>query len=88
MTNTSVTNYKLSAEIMLQVELDAWRNGEKQWNVSNQHDEYVIESALDNLDSLNDSEWEWWANSNADIMSLAHALSAYQGPELDRAWID
>jgi len=84
----NATNYKVQAETMMQIELEAWANGEKTWTVSNQFDESVLESAIANMDRMNDAQWAWWANSDANIMSLAHELSQFDAPEIDAVWID
>ena len=84
----NVANFKAQTAANLQTEIARWEAGEKQWNVSNQFDESVLESALENLDKMSDDQWEWWANTNAPIMALAHALSAFEVDSLDSAWVD
>lgn len=92
----SIVNIKLATEIKLQIELEAWKNGEKKWNVSNQFNESVLESALKNFDTAFDSLVEKWQKEGSTVetmqtigvMDWAHALSEFQAPEIDSAWID
>ena len=85
----SITNFKTATEIKLQIELEKWQNGEIQWCMNNQHDQYVIESALGNIESMPDDKWEWWIGAlHSSIMDIAHDLSSFDAPEIDSAWID
>lgn len=84
----SLVNFKSRVHGMMLIELEAWQKCEKDWNMGNQFDESVLESALQNFDKMSDEDWSWWKNADQDIMGIAHALSAFEAPELDSAWID
>lgn len=92
----SIANLKLATEIKLQIELEAWKNGEKKWNVSNQFNESVLESALKNFDTAFDSLVEKWQKEGSTVetmqtigvMDWAHCLAEFEAPEIDSAWID
>lgn len=93
----NITNLKLATEIKLQIELDAWRNGEKKWNVSNQFSESVLESALENYNEAFDVLVDKWLNDGSStieslytigVMDWAHCLSEFQAPEMDPEWVD
>lgn len=86
------TNLKTSIQIKMEIELEAWRNGEKQWNVSNQFSESVLESALENFHNI-DALIEQWEKQGTNlqavsVMDWAYALSEFQPSDLDSAWID
>lgn len=92
----SVTNFKLIAQTLISDHLAKIESGEIHLNVSNQHDYYVCESALDVLsnDEYNeDVKRVVILFQNADMskvgpMSLAFSLSKFQPEALDSAWID
>lgn len=84
----SITNFKTATLIKLEAELEAWKKGEKAWTVSNQFDESVIESALQNIDKLTEIDWQEWMTSNADLMTLATAISEFEAPELSEEITD
>lgn len=92
----SIVNLKLAVETKLHIELEAWLKCEKQWNVSNQFDEIVLESALENFDTAFDALIEKWQKEGStvetmqtiSVMDWAHCLSEFQAPEMDSAWID
>lgn len=93
----SIVNLKLATEIKLQIELEAWKSGEKKWNVSNQFSETVLESALENYSEAFDALLEKWLNDGSStpeslqtigVMDWAHCLSEFEPPEMDSAWID
>lgn len=93
----NITNLKLAVETKLHIELEAWLRCEKEWNVSNQFDESVLESALENFDAAFDTLVEKWLNDGSStveslftiaVMDWAHCLSEFEPPEMDSAWID
>ena len=93
----SIVNLKLATEIKLQIELEAWKNGEKKWNVSNQFNESVLESALENFSAAFDAKVEEWLKDGSStpeslqtigVMDWAHCLAEFEAPEIDSAWID
>jgi len=92
----SIVNLKLAVETKLHIELEAWLNCEKKWNVSNQFDEIVLESALENFDTAFDSLAEKWQKEGStvetmqsiSVMDWAHCLSEFEAPEIDSVWID
>lgn len=92
----SIVNLKLAVETKLHIELEAWLKCEKHWNVSNQFDEIVLESALENFDTAFDALVEKWQKEGSTVetmqtigvMDWAHCLSEFQAPEMDSAWID
>ena len=93
----SIVNLKLATEIKLQIELEAWQNGDKKWNVSNQFNESVLESALENYSEAFDALVDKWLKDGSStpeslqtigVMDWAHNLAEFEAPEIDRAWID
>ena len=92
----SITNLKLAVEIKLQIELQAWKNGDKKWNVSNQFNESVLESTLENFSEAFDVLVEKWQKEGSTVetmqtiavMDWAFCLSEFQPSEIDSAWID
>lgn len=92
----SITNLKLATEIKLQIELEAWRAYERKWNVSNQFNESVLESALENFDKAFDAQVGKWMKEGSTVetmqsigvMDWAFCLSEFQPSEIDSAWID
>lgn len=93
----NITNLKLATEIKLQIELEAWQNGDKKWNVSNQFNESVLQSALENFDTAFDALVDKWLNDGSStvetmqtisVMDWAFSLSEFQPDEIDSAWID
>jgi len=92
----SIVNLKLAVETKLQIELEAWQNGDKKWNVSNQFNESVLESALENFDTAFDALVDKWQKEGSTVetmqtiavMDWAFNLSEFQPSEIDSAWID
>lgn len=93
----SIVNLKLATEIKLQIELEAWQNGDKKWNVSNQFNESVLESALENYSEAFDALVDKWLKDGSStpeslqtigIMDWAHCLSEFEAPEIDSVWVD
>jgi hypothetical protein len=84
----SLTNFKAQVSTLIEIELEEWRDGKKEWNVSNQFDESVLESALDSLDGGIDKAFDLYGNSNYKIMDIAHFLSSFKAPELDGCWVN
>lgn len=83
----SLTNFKTAMFATLIAELEAWQNGEKQWNVANQFDETVLESAIENFDNLPEEKWQWFANADyVTVMSIAHEISTFEVEPLADAW--
>jgi hypothetical protein len=92
----SITNLKLATEVKLQIELETWQNGDKKWNVSNQFNESVLKSALENFSEAFDALVDKWLKEGSTVetmqtigvMDWAHCLSEFQAPEIDSAWVD
>lgn len=92
----NLTNLKLATEIKLHIELEAWLNCEKKWNVSNQFDEVVLESALEDYDTKFDSLVDKWQKEGSTVetmqtiavMDWAFNLSEFEPQEIDSAWVD
>ncbi len=84
----NLTNYKITAQIMIELELEAWKKGDKKWTVSNQFDESVLESALENIDKGIEDAFKYFNGRTLPIMALAHRLADFEAPEIDSAWID
>ena len=92
----SIINLKLAVETKLHIELEAWLECVKVWNVSNQFDEAVLELSLENFDTAFDSLVEKWQKEGSTVetmrtigvMDWAHCLSEFEAPEIDSAWID
>ena len=83
--------FRVQVTDLLQAELVKYAAGKIQWNVSNQHNEYIIESALKNLDNGDNSTLtECYVVFNAelplDIMSLAHTASTLEIEPLAAGW--
>lgn len=88
--NMNNTNFKTQTQTLIQIELDAWSTGEKTFNMSNQFDESILESALENTDneSAMSEAFEMYSNGNYCTMTIAHFLSAFEAPEIAGAWIN
>lgn len=88
----SVATLKASIEVSLKEELNLWETGQRRWNVSNQHDRYVLKSAIETLsDDVVVKLVEKRGTidfSRYSVMDLAHSLSEFEAPEIDSAWID
>lgn len=89
----SLINLKLAVEIKLQIELEAWQTGQRKWNVSNQFNESVLESALEVFEDAFMTLAEKWQKEGANldgigVMDWAYALSEFQPTEIDSVWID
>ena len=87
-------NFIVVAEMLLKDRLDAIQAGLIKFNVANQFDESVINSALGNLTEEN-AEQLLDNSTNmpsmltpTNIMTVAHALSAFNVEEPSRAWFD
>jgi hypothetical protein len=76
--------FKEKVEDMIYAELMAWKRGEKQWGFSNQHDEQILESALENLNegSLYDAYTYFGGGKEgaiiSSVMTIANYLSEFQ----------
>jgi len=89
-TEVNLTNLKATVSIKLELELEAWQNGERRWTVVNQFDQTVLKSALANIDNI-EAAAEGLTPEQCNAMSTmtwAHRLADYTPPEMDRAWID
>ncbi len=86
----NITNFKTQTQTLIEIELAAWSSGEKTFNVGNQFDESILESAFENtnIDNAIKAAFEMFSDSNADIMSVAHYLSTFHTPEISDAWIN
>jgi len=83
--------FRVKINDLLQAELDKYVAGEIQWNVSNQFNETILESALKNLNNGdNIALTECYVVFNAelplDIMSLAHTASTFEVEPLAAGW--
>jgi len=71
-------------------EITAWSKGEIQWNVSNQFDETILESAFDNLSYNVEAQYKCYARFNAslpnNIIDIAHMASTFEVEPLADAW--
>jgi hypothetical protein len=88
-------NFEIVALVMIEDHLEKILSGDIQMNVSNQHDEYVCESALEVLNSNDrvvlDQLSEMYKDTSVEslsAMSMAHNISVYEAPELPNAWTD
>lgn len=88
----NLTEHMAVVKARIESELKMWENGEKQWSVSNQFDESVLESALSNL---NEDKFKTVidkfhprALDTLSVMDWAFALSEFKPPELDSGWVD
>ena len=90
----SITNLKLIAEVLIKERLDKIVSGEIRLNVANQHDEYVLESALNVLqtdETAVEFAFEGLENANVEnlpTMELAYRLSVFHPESLSTAWTD
>lgn len=82
----SITNFKLQTELLIELELESWANGEKSFNMGNQLDESILESAMENIDNMPNNKWEWFMNASCSLMTIAHELSKFETPEISEAW--
>ncbi len=72
----------------LESRIEAWNNGDIRWNVSNQFEETVLESALEQVNEETLSKVNEIYNDQASIVDIAHFLSSFEAPEIDSAWIN
>jgi hypothetical protein len=83
--------FRVQVTDLLQAEADKHANGEVKWNVSNQHDEYYVESALENFTNEDNATLtNCYVVFNAElphnIMSLVHIASTFDVEPLAEAW--
>lgn len=78
----SLNNLLINVETRMSAELEAWRSGEKHWGVSNQFDEYYLESAIENCNietlTAKVKELEGADLFGMSAMSWAHQLSTFE----------
>ena len=84
------TNFKTVVETLIEIELAAWTNGDKKFNVSNQFDESILESALEavNNEKVVAECYKIYNGLNVPTMDIAHFLSTFNAPEISGAWIN
>lgn len=88
-------NFEIVALVLIEDHLKRIVAGEIKMNVSNQHDEYVCESAIEVLnsgdrvvlDALN-GLYKDASVESLSAMSMAHNISVYEAPEISKAWTD
>lgn len=90
---TNLTNLKTALEINLEIELEAWTNGEKSWNINNQFDETILEKAIAaiqvcDFDKVCAGLGDFVDPAKMSVMAWANELADFDAPELDSAWID
>lgn len=73
----SITDLKIKNHFLLSIRLDEIRAGYVKLNVSNQFDESVIESALENFDAF-DALAEKWQSEGVAIHKVAEMTWAHQ----------
>ena len=84
-----VTNFRKRSVKLMEVELQEWKAGDKNWNVNNQFNETVLESALESITDENaEKAFAIFGDKKVHAMDLAHFFSAFEAPEMDRAWTD
>ncbi len=92
MASINITNLKTRITVLMEVELEAYLNGEREFRVFDQHTPCVIESALE---QIQEGAFETWVEKNPDanleaisVRDWATLLSAWEAPELDSCWTD
>ena len=72
----------------LLVELNKYQNGEIKWNVGNQFNESILESAIEHCtyEKMVAITKKTPNVSIHDIMTLANAIADFEAPELSVAW--
>lgn len=87
-------NALVVVEVLLKDRIEKIESGLIQWNVSNQFDESVLESALSVVSEEVLSElferipqYQNQINEN-NIMSIAHSISNFNAPEISDAWVN
>lgn len=83
--------FRVQVTDLLQAELDKYAAGEIQWNVANQFNETILESALENFSNednatLTNCYVVFNAELPHDIMSLAHIASTFEVEPLAAGW--
>jgi len=70
--------------------ITAWGKGDIKWNVSNQFDETILESAFDEFSHDEDLQYKCYAKFNAElpenIMNLAFVASTFEVEPMSSAW--
>lgn len=79
---TSLTN-------LLTLEKEKYTSGEIAWNVGNQFNETIIESAIENINEDTLAKYlKNFKNSVVTPMTIAHYFSTFDIEEPSRAWFD
>ncbi len=83
-----LVNFKETSKALIEAELEAWRQGERLWNVSNQFNETILNDALKHLDRKIQNAYNHFSGCCPPAMELARYLSEFKAPEIDRIWVD
>lgn len=83
----TIKEFTSKAKAILTTELDAWKNGDKTWNVNNQFNESILESALESLNDISAARaFRLYGNGNYGVMDIANFIATFAAPELESAW--
>jgi len=95
-----VESFKIYAQNLMIEHLRMIENGEISFGFSNQFDQTILESALENIDDkveevyglLNIEEYGYYSafdgSPRFNAVSLAMMFSEFEPPEIDYSWVD
>lgn len=83
---------KDEVRVMLESEIKKWEEGKIKWDVSNQQDEYVLKSTLQNLNEESlakiNSLFKYANKESVKATNIAYYISEFQPEEISSAWVD
>lgn len=92
----SIQNFKTRTQIKMEAELEAWKNGDKEFSVATQFDESILESALKNFDTYPEKSWEHWFDRDQNpsewdagrdnLWDIIRDMSTFEAPEMAAGW--
>jgi hypothetical protein len=90
MNQQNFDNFKKIALILLSVELKKYQDGEIKWNVGNQFNETVLETAIERFKRDESVQYQCYALFNATppttIIDLAYMASDFEVEPLAAGW--
>ena len=86
---SAVTEYKETVEASIKTELEKWKSNNVKWTVSNQFDETILESALENINPRSIGKaFDHFEGHTQSAMTVAHFMSSFEAPEISSSWVD
>lgn len=88
MNNTQQQQFQKTVRAMLLSELHKWERGEKKWKVSNQFNEEILKSAIQELKkpkTVRDA-MVFFKHTEPTVMDMAHHLTTFNTPYVSDSW--